>query len=902
MQVSIVGSGYVGTTVAACLADMGHDVYNIDIDETVVEQINDGDSPIHEPGLDALVSAYGGSTLQATTSYDAIRETDLTMLALPTPNEPDGSIDLSAMKAGMESIGEALREKDGYHLVVVKSTVVPGTTDTELRPILESASGKTDGDDIGLAVNPEFLREGSAVDDFMQPDKIVLGTDGDERALDLLARLYEPIVADWDIPVVETGRSEAEMIKYANNAFLASKVSLINDLGNICKEFGVDSYEVADAIGMDDRISERFLRSGVGWGGSCLTGDQQILLRDDDGTHLLELATFFDRYVTTDSLSDVSVLSCDDDGDFEFKPVVAATRREYEGPLHTIQTRMNKTVTVTHDHPMVTVEDDTQIVREAQSLSTGDEIPVQTDLPSHPVESFDVLELIAAAPAFDNSNVYLKPAVELDSLKERLREELAAYDEQFDYDKIHEFCRNNYLTLDAFLDAEDRLPVDRTDLSLYTTVGGGQTYIPAVITADEDFWRFVGYYLSEGNIHDEDASRGSTTRRRIFLSFHPSDEQEYVEDVETYLDSLGVRYNTRTQETTTDIEVSSRVLAYFIEWLGCGTGSYSARIPDTVYQEPPAHRKALLSGLFRGDGHIEYPSHSNAVVYEYGSVSEELIRGMQFLLHSLGIVPSYKSSQSQKSTRPAHFLRISSKEQIAALTDLFLPSKREQIEQRLAAYDRDIQPVGHDPEGRYTTVEVDDVTVTEETVDVYSLEVADTHRFVTTDGLVVHNCFPKDVDAIRHAAREAGYEPQMLDAAVAVNDQQPDRLLGLLEEHVDVAGKRIAVLGLSFKPGTDDIRNSRAIPVIEQLLDRGATVVGYDPVATEEMRDRFPGIEYADSPAEALDGAAGAVVVTDWDEFAALDEEFDAMARPVVVDGRRIISRRDGITYEGLTW
>jgi UDPglucose 6-dehydrogenase len=431
MRVSIVGSGYVGTTVAGCLADMGHEVYNIDIDEEIVTAINEGESPIHEPGLDALVSAYGGKTLEATTDYSVVPETELTVLALPTPSEADGSIDLGAMKAGIEAVGEAVAEKDGYHLVVVKSTVVPGTTEETLKPILESASGETDGEGIGLAVNPEFQREGSAVEDFMEPDKIVLGTDGDERALDLLAGLYEPIVVDWDVPVFETGRREAEMIKYANNAFLASKVSLINDLGNICKEFGVDAYEVADALGLDDRIGEQFLRSGVGWGGSC---------------------------------------------------------------------------------------------------------------------------------------------------------------------------------------------------------------------------------------------------------------------------------------------------------------------------------------------------------------------------------------------------------------------------------------------------------------------------------------FPKDVDAIRAAAREAGYEPRMLDAAVEINDEQPERLLSLLDDHVDVAGERVAVLGLSFKPGTDDIRNSRAIPVIRGLQDRGAEVVAYDPVAADPMRERFPGVEYADSAGEALDGAVGAVVVTGWDEFAALDAEFDAMADPVVVDGRRIVSRREGLTYEGLTW
>jgi UDPglucose 6-dehydrogenase len=142
----------------------------------------------------------------------------------------------------------------------------------------------------------------------------------------------------------------------------------------------------------------------------------------------------------------------------------------------------------------------------------------------------------------------------------------------------------------------------------------------------------------------------------------------------------------------------------------------------------------------------------------------------------------------------------------------------------------------------------------------------------------------------------------MLEAAVEINDRQPDRLLALLDDHVDVTGKRVAVLGLAFKPGTDDIRNSRAIPVIEGLQERGAEVVAHDPVATPAMRERFPDLTYADSAADALVDAHGAVVVTDWDEFAALDEEFDAMAEPVVVDGRRIIQRRDGITYEGLTW
>jgi UDPglucose 6-dehydrogenase len=199
-------------------------------------------------------------------------------------------------------------------------------------------------------------------------------------------------------------------------------------------------------------------------------------------------------------------------------------------------------------------------------------------------------------------------------------------------------------------------------------------------------------------------------------------------------------------------------------------------------------------------------------------------------------------------------------------------------------------------------VSVREVTTRETATDVYSLEVANNHTFVTTDALVVHNCFPKDVAALVAAARERGYEPELLQAAVNVNDRQPGRLLALLDQHVDVAGERVAVLGLAFKPHTDDVRNSRAIPVVEGLRERGARVVAYDPVAAANMRERFPDLDCAESAAAALDGASAAVVVTDWPEFADLDAEFDAMATPVVVDGRRIIERRDGIVYEGLTW
>ncbi len=899
MRINVIGSGYVGTTLAACLADLGHDVLAVDIDEDIVATLNEGRAPIHEPGLEELVATHIGTNLHATTSYDRVPEAAVTFLAIQTPSREDGSIDAAPLAAAAEMTGQALVESETDHLVVVKSTITPHALD-EVRNSLFGACENADGR-IGFATNPEFLREGTAVEDFLTPEKIVLGADED-WATERLEAVYEPLLAAHDAHVVRTDPATAMLIKYANNAFLATKISLINDIGNVCKEFGVDAYEVADAIGLDDRIGERFLRSGVGWGGSCLTGEQRILAKDDTGTKHLTLSEFFEEYVSDGAVENVAVLSRSADGEFQFKPVQAATRRRYEGPVHTIHTRMNKAVTVTHDHPMVTLDGRDTTVRPAEEIEPGDSIPVMADLPSDPVSAFDLINLIEASSTFENESVYLKPSTPLETVKDDVYEILREYNQQFDYHKVRDLVRDNYLPLDVFLEYEDDLPVERSDLGLYTTRGGGQTYVPAILPADEEFWRYIGYYLSEGHINDDTSGRGSTTRRRVFLSFHPTDEQEYVSEVESYYERMGVRYRTDQQETSTQVGVSSRVFAEFLEWLGCGTGSYSAAVPDTAFQATADQRVALLSGLFRGDGYIEYTNHSNAVVYDYGSVSEELIDGMQLLLHSLGIVPSYKTSQSAKSTRPAHFLRVSSKEQIASLKEMFLPDERGRIEDRLAGYDRDIKPTGHTADGGFTSVPVREVTTEETTTDVYSVEVADDHTFVTTDGLVVHNCFPKDVAAIIAAAENEGYTPPVLNAAVELNDHQPERMLDLLDDHVDVAGERVAVLGLAFKPGTDDTRNSRAIPIIEGLRERGAEVVGYDPVATENMRERFPEIEYADAPAAALDGAVGALVVTDWDEFAALDEAFDAMADPIVIDGRRIVDPREGIVYEGLTW
>lgn len=275
MNVSIVGSGYVGTSIAACLAEYGHSIVNVDVDPEIISAINDGRTPIHEPHLPELVAKHAGDRLVATDDYAEIADTEVSFLALPTPSNDDGSIDTSFIETACRSLGEVLAEKDD-HLVVVKSTVVPGTTESLVVPALEAASGKRLGKDFDVAVNPEFQREGTAVEDFRNPEKIVLGTRS-VRARETLLDLYAPIIEAVDPEIVDVDFRTASMIKYANNTFLASKISLVNEMGNICKELGIDSYEVFDAVGVDSRIGEQFMRSGLGWGGSCFPKDVDAL-------------------------------------------------------------------------------------------------------------------------------------------------------------------------------------------------------------------------------------------------------------------------------------------------------------------------------------------------------------------------------------------------------------------------------------------------------------------------------------------------------------------------------------------------------------------------------------------------------------------------------------------------
>ncbi len=276
MRVSVFGLGYVGSVSAACLAESGNEVIGIDPNGTKVDLINAGRSPVIETGLDDLIGANvaAGRLRAVRNGLDTLPATDLSLVCVGTPSRSNGSLDLRYLERVSRQIGETLRDHDDFHVVVIRSTMLPGTMKTLIVPTLETASGKRAGVDFGVCNNPEFLREASAVHDYYHPPKTVIGAT-DPRSADLLAGLYR----DLGAPLIRTSIEVAEMVKYTDNAWHALKVGFANEIGNIAKELAIDSHEVMEIFCQDTKLnlSPYYLKPGFAFGGSCLPKDLRAL-------------------------------------------------------------------------------------------------------------------------------------------------------------------------------------------------------------------------------------------------------------------------------------------------------------------------------------------------------------------------------------------------------------------------------------------------------------------------------------------------------------------------------------------------------------------------------------------------------------------------------------------------
>ncbi len=611
MKVGIFGAGWVGLVTGACFAELGHDVVIRDVVPEKIERLRSGEVPFHEEDVPVLLER-NRNRLTFTLDVGDIADCAFLFVCVDTPPTHSGDADLSRVW----TVVDELPELGGHPILVMKSTVPVGTGD-KIRHGLDGRGLSH----VGYVSNPEFLAEGNAVRDFMHPDRIVVGAfeAGDGEAV---ASLYASI----DAPIVHSDVNSAEMIKLAANAFLMTRISFINEIANVCEATGADVVKVAEGVGLDHRLGPHFLRAGIGYGGSCLRGDEFVTVRDSEGDRTITLAQLFDERnsgsenVQVIRPSDLQALAWEPGEDTPaFAAVVAITRRPFAGELIGVKHGHGRRLQVTDDHPFV----------------------------------------VADRPA-------------------------------------------------------------------------GPTHI---VLAQE---------LTESH----------------FLPF-----------------------------TTAVVEPESYVRAR------------TAAAGDTSVKEAVVLESALASPI---------------------------------TWHPVKAL-----------TRHAH-------------------------------------------QGF-----------------VYSLEVPGPHTFVTTAGLVVHNCFPKDSLALKQLASNSGYHFQLLSAVIEVNELQKKRVVGKLERHLgSLNGKKVALLGLAFKPNTDDMREAPSIVVAARLLAEGAEVRGWDPVADGGVLPQ--GVELAPTPLDAVRGADAAVIVTEWPELKELAraEVRDAMANPLIIDGRNLLdpaqARAAGFVYEGI--
>jgi UDPglucose 6-dehydrogenase len=896
--IGVIGVGWVGLVTAACMAELGHEVWARDIVAEKVEQLSEGQVPIHEPGLAELVAKNAPRLHFTTDMAEAVEHARLLFCCVDTPPTYSGDADLSRVEAVIEELGES-----NEHAIVMKSTVPVGTG----RSIQRGSDG------LGYVSNPEFLKEGSAVDDFMRPDRVVIGADdGSDEYADRVEALYEPLGGQ----ILRTDVASAEMIKLASNAFLATKISFINEIANVSEELGADVLKVAEGMGLDDRIGPKFLRAGIGWGGSCLAGEETVLVRQHGRTTLLTLERLWGRLeddaAGADGViepDDLEVLSWDPDWtEPRFLPVMAATRRHFSGELIEVRTKMGRRVRCTPDHPWVIGDgrDGETTVKLAEELTPTDWVPVVQGAPGDG-EALARLPLacaVEAAGVSDDQVIVRVPGDRIAALVARPIEDRRAVFANHHSAALRtgDVKRTRTLKLDELIRAE--LPLEG---SAFSTVTNGQ-YVRTELATDAAFWRVVGLYIAEGHTATEPGKTGM--RHRITWSFHPRKEQHLVDEVAAFWMRHGVGARTYDHATAKVVSVSSRLLgSWWTRELGLGRNSYEQRLPDLIWDRPDEDKWALLSGLWEGDGSWKAVNGGPSVTIEFGTVSDELADGALRLLGDLGIVAAHRIARTTKSTKDTHWLTISGADQVERALPLVRERDRPRVRSLIARQAKRIAPTGYrrfSPGNAWTRVVSTERRAFSRPV--YSLEVPGAHTFVTTGGVVVHNCFGKDVLSLRQLAANTGYHFQLLTAVTEVNDLQKRRTIGKLQKHLGpLVGKTIALLGIAFKPDTDDVRDATSLVLGSRLMAEGARVRAYDPVAADRAREILVGTELCDTALDAVDGADAVVLVTEWPEFRELDWAGEVKRRlntPLVIDGRNFLDREAlieaGYEYEGV--
>ncbi len=402
MKLAVIGTGYVGLVAGVCFAEAGNDVTCVDVNLEKLERLRKGELPIYEPGLEHLFKRNAREERLVFTDdlAGAVKDAEIIFLALPTPPGEDGAADLKYVLGASLDIGKLLTEEVGYKVIVTKSTVPVGTADKVRKAVAKHARA-----DFDVVSNPEFLREGVAVDDFLKPERVVIGigagSTDPSRAERLMRDLYHPFLMSGNPLLVMDARS-AELTKYAANSMLAMRISFMNDIATLCERCDADVDKVRLGIGLDSRIGKRFLFAGTGYGGSCFGGDERVWVQENGSLRARTLRQLWDaggdavRDKACDwKTPDLQILAFNcESGQSVIAPVQALTKRTFEGALVQIKTSMGRTLRVTPDHPVIVREDGELAMRLAATIRVGDELLMLSSIEEQQVVTSAVCQIV----------------------------------------------------------------------------------------------------------------------------------------------------------------------------------------------------------------------------------------------------------------------------------------------------------------------------------------------------------------------------------------------------------------------------------------------------------------------------------------------------------------------------
>ncbi|MDP3791641.1 MAG: nucleotide sugar dehydrogenase [Candidatus Omnitrophota bacterium] len=896
-KIGVIGLGYVGLPLAMAFAKKGFKVWGIDVDKDRVARLKKGQSYILDLKPREIVALQKDGSLTVTTDLSNIKRLDAFIVCVPTPllktKEPDVSFIVSATQMIKKHM------KHGQ-IVVLESTTYPGTTEEVMLPILES-TGLKECKDFYLAFSPERIDPGNAKYFVTNIPKVLGGIS--ESSTQIGTILYNQII-DKVMPV--SSAKAAEMTKLLENTFRIVNLGLVNELALMCDKLGINIWEVIEAAKTKPYGFMPFY-PGPGVGGHCLTKDEYIFVKDKEasGFRPIKISDFVSesgknpnsrlhRVKGATFIRPISkkVLSYDPIGNGScFKEVSMLSERPYNGDIINIKTQDSRAISVTSKHPMIVNKGGQLGVKFADELELNDEIPVILNLPEESVKKedswIDLIEFLKQRNFV--SGIRVKGTYfEWRDFKKEIKQRSAPGAKA----SLDDYFKAGYLPLNVYLSLEGKMswPVNREDLMLCTGRGPSYQSIPAVMDVDEDFLRFIGYYLSEGCITVDKSIRTRLTFNR--------NESQYLNDIRLFLKEKGICYSEYNSKkwNSTCIKISSNIFGYLLrDILGCGVDSYSMKIPQRFMLLPKKLKLHLIMGLLRGDGGVDsssgkrayckngkiYKHNFNSATVNYFTISDTLFNQMVLLLQDLGFMPSFKKRKN--------LLNMFGYGQLKRLRSMFLGEKAGRIKSYLEKSRKIIPNKNFNLYTNFATTKIKDISYSKASK-VYSMEVRDTNTFVTSYGILTHNCIPIDPLYLSWKARAHGFEARFIDLASEINGRMPhyvvEKIISALNKKKKaLKGAKVLLIGVAYKKDVQDLRESPAFEIIELLERNEANVLYYDPYFPYIKVDGI-NLKRAKFTKEVLASADCVVIVTDHSN---IDYQFIAKNSKVIIDTRNAL-------------